>query len=121
MKRKIFCEKLKQARINNGLKQDDIAKLLEIPVSAVSALENGSRKIDILEMQTLSEFYNKSINWFLDIDEKKKSNSRFATNELLSEAHKLLEQAPPKLQRAASLAVIGFLKESDLINYEIHE
>ena len=46
--RQALAEKLRQAREYVGLKQDDVAKRLNIPRSALSNIEAGQRKVDAL-------------------------------------------------------------------------
>jgi len=44
MDRKKFCQKLRKARIEAGLKQEDVAKYMNLPISAISVMESGARK-----------------------------------------------------------------------------
>ena len=64
MERSSLCANLRQARRDAKLKQEQVARYLQIPVSAVSGLESGSRKIDALELYQLAKLYNKEIPWF---------------------------------------------------------
>ncbi len=58
-------EKLKKARINAGLKQEDIALKLKKPQSYISKIERGERRIDIAELKELAKVLKKDINYFL--------------------------------------------------------
>lgn len=111
-----FYQRIRQARIEADLKQEFIAKELNIPVSAVSAIENGNRKIDIFEMAKLANLYKKNINWFLDLSDDKKTISDYNKNPALETAYSLIEQASPELKTAVAYAIIGFLKHGNLLN-----
>ncbi|MEW5686189.1 MAG: helix-turn-helix transcriptional regulator [Pseudomonadota bacterium] len=62
--RQALAEKLRQAREYVGLKQDDVAKRLNIPRSALSNIEAGQRKVDALELSELAKLYQRPIAWF---------------------------------------------------------
>lgn len=58
-------EKLKKARIEAGLKQEEVAKKLKKPQSYISKIERGERRIDIKEMHDIAKIYKKDINYFV--------------------------------------------------------
>ncbi len=58
-------EKLKKARIEIGLKQEEVATKLKKPQSYISKIERGERRIDIVELQNLAKIYEKEINYFI--------------------------------------------------------
>ena len=58
-------EKLKRARIEVGLKQEEVAEKLKKPQSYISKIERGERRIDIAELQDLAKIYKKGINYFV--------------------------------------------------------
>ena len=64
MNRKELSKKLKKARIESGLKQEEIAELMNLPISGISVIEKGNRKVDVLELIKFAEFYSKPIEWF---------------------------------------------------------
>ena len=113
MDRKKFCQKLKRARIEAGLKQEDVAKYMNLPISAISVMESGARKIDVFELMKLSEFYNKPIEWFFHEHNNLQKRRWYDLDAALSESIELLRQAPTKLQRSAAFGIIGFLKHED--------
>ncbi|MEM9400475.1 MAG: helix-turn-helix transcriptional regulator [Verrucomicrobiota bacterium] len=50
----LFCQLLKEARIHNKLTQADLAKCLKRPQSFVAKIENGERRIDVVEFITVA-------------------------------------------------------------------
>lgn len=66
--RQVLSERLKEAREYVGLKQDDVAKKLGIPRSALSNIEAGSRKVDAIELTQLAKLYQRPVAWFTGED-----------------------------------------------------
>jgi len=66
--RQALSERLKEAREYVGLKQDDVAKKLGIPRSALSNIEAGSRKVDAIELTQLAKLYQRPVAWFTGED-----------------------------------------------------
>ena len=60
-----ITEKLKKARFDAGLKQEDVAKKLKKPQSYISKIERGERRIDVAELKELAEIYKKTISFFV--------------------------------------------------------
>lgn len=58
-------EKLKKARLEIGLKQEEVAEKLKKPQSYISKIERGERRIDVAELQELAKIYKKEINFFV--------------------------------------------------------
>lgn len=110
-----FCFRLKQARQEAKLKQEVVARYLQIPTSAVSAFESGNRKLEAIELYMLSKLYKKSMEWFFN----ERPDYMFISNKaqgeaddpLISECFNLLKNAPRHLQKSAAYGVIGFLSE----------
>jgi transcriptional regulator with XRE-family HTH domain len=57
-------ERLKQAREYLELSQDEVAKKIGLPRTAVSLIESGQRRIDALELQKLAELYQRPVSSF---------------------------------------------------------
>lgn len=55
MQRKHLQELLRQVRLDAGLRQTDLAKLLGQPQSYVSKYESGERRLDLLELRQVCE------------------------------------------------------------------
>ena len=59
---KAVLRKLKKARKKSGLTQVEIAKRLGKPQSFVSKIENGERRLDIIELKHIARLYKTSVN-----------------------------------------------------------
>ncbi len=118
-----FCFRLRQARQEAKLKQEVVARYLQIPTSAVSAFESGHRKLEAIELYMLSKLYRKPMDWFFGAGEDNAASGEqeylfFSNREdkddddpVIHECFKLLKNAPRHLQRSAAYGVIGFLSE----------
>jgi len=116
MDRKTFCNKLRKARIEAGFKQEHVAKYLNLPISAISVMESGTRKVDVFELKKLADFYNKPIEWFFHEHNNLLRRRWYDLDPVLSEAVDLMRQAPMKLQKSAAYAIIGFLKQGGFVD-----
>jgi transcriptional regulator with XRE-family HTH domain len=72
--RQALGERLKQAREYVGLKQEDVAKKLGIPRSALSNIEAGTRKVDAIELAQMAKLYQRPVAWFTGEDPSAASN-----------------------------------------------
>jgi len=52
---RILGEVLVRARERAGLKQSDVAARLEVPASYLSKIENGTRRLDVIELIQIAE------------------------------------------------------------------
>src|SRR2546430_4335255 len=66
--RQTLGERLRVAREYVGLKQEEVAKQLGIPRSALSNVEAGQRKVDALELTRLAKLYQRPVTWFTGED-----------------------------------------------------
>jgi len=57
--------KLKEARLEAGLTQIEVAKKLGKPQSFVSKIESAERRLDITELNSLAKIYKKEIKFFI--------------------------------------------------------
>ena len=53
--------RLKEAREYRGFSQEEVAKCLGISRSAISLIETGARRLDILELKKLAKLYESNI------------------------------------------------------------
>jgi len=63
---KNIIEKLKMARLNAGLKQEDVASKLKKPQSYISKIERGERRVDVAELKELAKILKKDISYFIN-------------------------------------------------------
>ena len=61
---KVIIQKLKNARIQSGITQVQVAAKLKKPQSYVSKIERRERRIDIVELQQLLKIYKKGLKEF---------------------------------------------------------
>jgi transcriptional regulator with XRE-family HTH domain len=61
-----LAQKLKAAREEAGLSQEEVAEKLDLPRPAISQMENGNRKVQALELARLAKLYGKSLSDFAD-------------------------------------------------------
>jgi transcriptional regulator with XRE-family HTH domain len=66
--RQTLGERLRMAREFVGLKQEEVARHLSIPRSALSNIEAGQRKVDALELARLAKLYQRPVSWFTGED-----------------------------------------------------
>lgn len=62
--RRALGTKLRKAREYLGLSQDEVAKYLEIPRTALSHIESGQRRVDALELKKLAKLYKRPVSFF---------------------------------------------------------
>lgn len=66
IERRNLAGKLRRAREAAGLNQREVAERLGIGShSIISELENGQRRLDVVELIVLAELYGKDPAWFL--------------------------------------------------------
>ncbi|KKR37864.1 MAG: DNA-binding helix-turn-helix protein [Parcubacteria group bacterium GW2011_GWB2_40_8] len=62
---KYMIEQLKKARIESGLDQVDVARLLGRTQPHISKIEAGQRRLDITQLKEFAKIYKKDINYFI--------------------------------------------------------
>ena len=62
---KDIIERLKTARIEAGLTQQEVADKLGKPQSYISKIESVERRLDVAEMKKFASIYKKDTNYFL--------------------------------------------------------
>jgi len=62
--------RLRESREYLGLLQEEVAKYLKIPRSALSHIESGQRRIDALELKRLAELYKQTVTHFTGDNEE---------------------------------------------------
>lgn len=69
-----LAERLRAAREYLGFSQDEVAKFLGIPRSALSNVECGQRKVDALELKRLAHLYKRSVAYFTGEEQQQVSS-----------------------------------------------
>jgi transcriptional regulator with XRE-family HTH domain len=62
---RILVERLKKARKEAGLDQEEAANLLGVSQSYISKMEAGQRRIDIVQLKRFAKLYKKQIDYFI--------------------------------------------------------
>ncbi|MBP9802388.1 helix-turn-helix transcriptional regulator [Patescibacteria group bacterium] len=62
---KKIISKLKQARIEAGLTQKQVAEIIKKPQSYISKIEASEQRIDVMELKNFAKLYKKRVNYFL--------------------------------------------------------
>lgn len=57
-------DKVKLLRKRRGLKQDDLAELLELSRGQISNLESGRRNLSLRQLEKLCEYFKVDISYF---------------------------------------------------------
>ena len=60
-----FLERLRSARHDAGLTQQEVAQELAKPQSFVSKCESGERRVDVVEVERFAAVYGKPVTYFL--------------------------------------------------------
>ncbi|MDD3237308.1 MAG: helix-turn-helix transcriptional regulator [Candidatus Gastranaerophilales bacterium] len=100
----ILGKKIKEIRLAANITQDIAAKKLGIPLSSFSAIENGKRKVDAIELFALANLYNINIEDFFT-----KSN-----NPVLNKALYLLKNSSEQTKTAIGYSIIGLIEKGNL-------
>lgn len=62
---RFLIERLKQARLEAGLTQAQVAEAFGHAQSFVSKCESGERRVDVVELERFAKLYGKSLEFFL--------------------------------------------------------
>jgi transcriptional regulator with XRE-family HTH domain len=63
----LVASRMKEARLNSGLSQRDVAKRLHIGASSYCRMERAITEPSAVQLATLSGLYGLSVLWFLGI------------------------------------------------------
>lgn len=66
-----YTKRLYDLRIDNDLKQEDVAKVLKITTQAYGMYENKKRNLPIESLIILCKFYNVSSDYILGLSDDK--------------------------------------------------
>jgi transcriptional regulator with XRE-family HTH domain len=98
--RQLLTRRLKEAREYLELSQDEVARWLNLPRSAISLIEAGQRKVDAIELKKLAEIYQRPIGYFTG-EEGAPAPLPEAVQHLARAAAKLTDQDREELLRFA--------------------
>jgi transcriptional regulator with XRE-family HTH domain len=73
---KLLLELIYTMRVGKGLRQTDLADLLSEPQSFISKIENGERRVDIVELKRICEAMNVNLTEFVIEFEKRINESQ---------------------------------------------
>jgi len=59
-----IIQRLKEARIEVGLSQQEVADKLKKPQSYISKIESGERRLDVAEIKKFADIYKKRLDYF---------------------------------------------------------
>lgn len=78
----MFAEKLKEARKNKKLSQEQVAEILNISRSNISKYENGNLEPTIQTLKEFCRLYEISSDYLLDLnDTKKRIENKISINQ----------------------------------------
>ena len=63
--RLLIAQRIKEARLNSGLSQKDVAEVLHISQSSYSRIERATVPPDCVQIRTLSGLYGISVLWLM--------------------------------------------------------
>jgi transcriptional regulator with XRE-family HTH domain len=75
----IFLNRLKQLRLERGLLQSDIAKVIKKSERIVGFYETGERDMNTETLSTLADFFNVSIDYLLGKNDIRNIEDEFKT------------------------------------------
>ena len=100
--------RIKELRIEKGITQADLAKILKISDRAVGYYENGAREPDYNTLLKISEYFDVSIDYLLGASDIRNPNSdNKADKKFMAfwEEYKDLEDADKNILHATLMAI----------------
>jgi len=61
--------KLREARKYLGLTQEEVATYLKLPRTALTDIENGQRRVEVIELTRLARLYRQTVSYLTGEDE----------------------------------------------------
>ena len=98
--RETLSARLKEAREYCGFSQEEVARHLDVPRTAVSLMENGSRRVRALELRRLAKLYQTTMEDLTGLHQE-------ATE---SETIRLVAQAAAELSTTDRDEVLRFVR-----------
>jgi transcriptional regulator with XRE-family HTH domain len=111
--RKALGTRLKEAREYLGFSQDDVAKYLGVPRTAISLMENGQRKVEVLELKKLAALYKKPVGYFTGEEEETETTFGSDVKHLARKVSELSEDDRKELGKFADFLRTRKKKKED--------
>ena len=67
--RRQLADRLREARKYIGLKQEEVATYLKIPRTALTDIESGQRRVEVIELARLAKLYRQPVSFFTGEDD----------------------------------------------------
>lgn len=67
--RRQLGDRLREARKYIGLKQEEVATYLKIPRTALTDIESGQRRVEVIELARLAKLYRQPVSFFTGEDD----------------------------------------------------
>jgi transcriptional regulator with XRE-family HTH domain len=107
LRQRIIGVLLRQARTEAGRSQEDLARILGVPVGRIAAYELGNAEIPLPELETLAKSINISLNHFMDQGLRPgETGGEVATLEEMAQFSKLPKEVREFLSNPANLLYI---------------
>ncbi|HEX9923703.1 MAG TPA: helix-turn-helix domain-containing protein [Anaerolineae bacterium] len=107
LRQRIIGVLLRQARTEAGRSQEDLARILGVPVGRIAAYELGNAEIPLPELETLAKSINISLNHFMDQGLRPgEAGGEVATLEEIAQFSKLPKEVREFLSNPANLLYI---------------
>ena len=101
LSRQQLASRLRQARRNRGLSQQEVAMKLGLPRPAISHIETGQRRVEAIELAELARIYGQSINHFTNLAVEAQFDRLVrVTGDFTDEEHDELMRYVEQLKRA---------------------
>jgi len=104
---KDFGERIARARKAANFTQNDLASFIGLDRTAVTKIENGSRRIDSLELARISEVLRRSVSWFLMTPSPAVISRREAREGMELDADVLLESLAADVEQLVEMKVLS--------------
>ncbi len=98
--RELLSRRLREAREYLNLSQDEVAKQVGIARAAISLIESGQRRVDVLELSKLARIYQRPVNHFTS----EKSEEGGIPTDVAFAARAIQGLSPNDLQEVARFA-----------------